>query len=223
MAMHERRLVLLIATILAASLLVYLSVDRDRELHDSSKGGLNDTRRDQLSNVISETVNNSGKAEAAEAPPESTPSIPVKSSLPNAADFGEQRDKSAVDYVSLLEGDDTPPWPPGTEDRIYQAIAEQADDFPITGIVSVECAGNLCTILLSVPDLYPADSADYDSIVNSLLQSDLEIGGVSISFEDYAPGVRLIRLGIDNIEWTDERLQQVREAAATKAKLPDRN
>lgn len=111
------------------------------------------------------------------------------------------------------EEDDTPPWPAGTEDRIYQAIAQNLSKYPITSIISVECEENLCTILLSTPDTKLVGTGAYSGMMEDIRASNLGIGGSSVGVVEYAPGVQVIRLRIDNIQWTKERLRRLREEA----------
>ena len=114
------------------------------------------------------------------------------------------------DTAKTTSDDDTPPWPPGTEDRLYQAIAEHLSKYPITGIISVDCEENLCTVLLSTPDTDLVGTGVYSGMMDDLRASNLGIGGSSVGVVEYTPGVQVIRLRVDNIEWTEERLRKVR-------------
>jgi hypothetical protein len=219
-------LLLLTATTVAVSILAIFHDDRKLESRSTEVLATGETG-EVLPNFSSNRNVELSKLTAAEGLPPPASSVPPIVAAESTSDTGmdslERREFAASDYAGLLEGDDSPPWPKGTEDSILQAIAQHSRDIEITGIQSGECAGHLCVILFSIPDLNPSDTTDYENIAKSLRDSNLEIGGTSIGFVDASPGVRLLRLAIDNIEWTDERLHQVREAAAKKSKLPDEN
>lgn len=122
-----------------------------------------------------------------------------------------EAENTAQHVGKKVAGDDTPPWPSGTEDRLYQAIAEHLWKYPITGIISVDCEGHLCTILMSTPDTDLAGTGIYSGMMNDIRASGLDIGGSSVGVVEYSPGVNVIMLRVDNIEWTPERLRRARE------------
>lgn len=141
----------------------------------------------------------------AAAPP--APSGGAATAVPGSPDAATTYGQHRAESVAI---EDTPPWPPGTEDRVYQAIAMHLSKYPITGILSVECEQNLCTILLSTPQTDLVDTDAYIGMTHDLRAADLDIGGSSIGVVEYAPGANVVRITIDNIEWTAERLREAR-------------
>ncbi|NND59404.1 MAG: hypothetical protein HKN49_03975 [Gammaproteobacteria bacterium] len=190
--------VLLVGIVLGVCLLQRHQADGRVELLKTSSGSAENAGDDARSHgVQSHTVD--------------TGPIPIdpETAVTVAGELDHEK-VATVNNTGTMTVDATPPWPPGTEDRLYQIIAEHLSKYPITSVISVECEGNVCTILLSTPDIDHVGTGVYGGMINDIRASKIGIGGASVGVVEFSPGVSVIRLRVDNIEWTEERLRILR-------------